>query len=345
MKINSLHIENFRSFQKREFYFSPFYNIIVGKNGAGKTTLLESIYILSTGKSFVTNHLLNCIRFNEHYSFISLNFQDSSSQKSIDFLMQEKKKEIKFNGKKVKSFAEIIGILPTIFLNYKVVNIIKGGPDERRNFLNHLLIFTDAEYYKDLLNYYSILQKRNMLLKGIRISEDLLSVLTEQMIPLGKAIQEKRKKTIILLSEIIQRYIVKISNENLNIKLIYKPLNIERLAQEGIRKMEIEKKHTLFGPHLDELEILVNGIPIREFSSLGEAYSFAFALRFAEKEFINKKRGEEPVLLLDDFFSDLDELHRENVLKMMKDEQIFLTALNLNVIPKNVINKAKVIVL
>lgn len=345
MKINSLHIENFRTFKKREFYFSPFYNIIVGKNGAGKTTLLEAIYLLSTGKSFITNHLLNCISFQEHYSFISLSFQDTESQKSIDFLMTDKKKEIKYNGQKVKSFAEIIGLLPTIFLNYKVVNVIKGSPEERRNFLNHLLIFTDNDYYKDLLSYYSILQKRNMLLKNTTISEDLLSVLTEQMIPLGKTIQEKRKKTIALLLGIVQNYIVKISNKNLNIKLIYKPLYIEKLSDEKVKKMEMQKKRTLFGPHLDELEILVNGIPIREFSSLGEAYSFAFALRFAEKEFINKKRGEEPVILLDDFFSDLDEFHRENVLKTMSEEQILLTTLNLNVIPKNILNKAKVIVL
>ncbi len=345
MKINSLYIENFRSFQKRKFYFSPSYNIIVGKNGAGKTTLLEAVYLLSTGKSFITSHLSNCINFNEHYSFISLIFQDNSSQKNIDVLIGEKKKEIKFDNQRMKSFTEIVGILPTVFLSYKVVDIIKGSPEERRNFLNHLLIFTDAEYYKSLLNYYSILQKRNMLLKSTRVPGNLLSVLTEQMIPIGKTIQEKRKKTIILLSEIVQKHIFEISSKNLNIKLVYKPLHIEKLADNKVTGMEIQKKRTLFGPHLDELEILVNGIHIREFSSLGEAYTFAFAMRFAEKEFINEKRGEEPVLLLDDFFSDLDDLHRENVLKIMRNEQIFLTALSLNVIPKNILNEAKVIML
>ncbi len=343
MEISSLHIENFRSFKKSEFNFSSFYNIVTGKNSTGKTTILESIYLASSGKSFITSHLLNCVSFNKQYFFISLIFQDSLKKKNIDILIGNGKKEIQLNHKKAKGFFEIIGMLPVIFLNYKVVDIIKGGPEKRRNFLNHWLIFTDSTYYSELSNYYTLLYQRNALLKGMVISRELLSILSNKIIPVGRVIQQKRKEAVSLLNDIVQKNFYKISDKNVKIEFIYNPSPTEKLLKDGMENTEIQRKRTLFGPHLDELEILMDGIQVREFSSLGEAYSIAFAMRFAEKETIMEKRGEEPILLMDDFFSDLDETRRKNVLRMTEDGQIFLTTLNLNIIPKDVLDKAKII--
>ncbi len=343
MEISSLHIENFRAFKKNEFNFSPFYNIITGKNSTGKTTILEAIYLTSSGKSFITTHLLNCVSFDKQYFFVSLIFQDSLRKKNIDILIGNGKKEIQLNHKKAKGFFEIIGTLPVIFLNYKVVDIIKGGPEKRRNFLNHWLIFTDPSYYSELSNYYALLHQRNALLKSINASKELLSVLSDKIIPVGEIIQQKRREVISLLNDVVQKNLYKISNKNVKMEFIYDSSPVGKLAKNGIENAEIQRKRTLFGPHLDELEILMDGIQAREFSSLGEAYSVAFAMRFAEKESIMGKRGEMPILLMDDFFSDLDETRRENVLKMTEGGQIFLTTLNLNIIPKNVLDKAKII--
>ena len=343
MEISSLHIENFRSFKKSEFNFSPLFNIITGKNSTGKTTILESIYLASSGKSFITTHLLNCVSFNKQYFFISLIFQDSLRKKNIDILIGNGKKEIQLNHKKAKGFFEIIGILPVIFLNYKVVDIIKGGPEKRRNFLNHWLIFTDPSYYSELSNYYTLLYQRNALLKGMNISRELLSILSNKIVPVGQTIQKKRKEIISSLNDIVQKNFYKISGKNVKIEFIYNLSPTEKLLKNGMENTEIQRKRTLFGPHLDELEILMDGIQVREFSSLGEAYSIAFAMRFAEKESIMGKREEEPILLMDDFFADLDETRRENVLRMTGGGQVFLTTLNLNIIPKDVLDKAKII--
>ncbi len=344
MKINILESENFRKFEKVKFSFADYFNVISGKNGAGKTTLLEMIYLLSTGKSFITTHLNNCIRFGADYSFISAKFETKEGNNEIKFMFGKSGKEIQFNGKKLKSFSQFVGILPVIFMNYKLSLTVKGGPEYRRAFLNHLLIFIDKKYYKLLMRYYTLLKERNVLLKnGADLS--LLSVYSNEIVKCGEEIQNKRDKIIQKLAPVVNEMMKFITGEKHNIDMIYERSDINNLRFKDTLKKEILRKRTLFGPHLDDIKILLNGVPAREFSSLGEAYSLAFSMRFAENKIIEEVRGDTPIILLDDFFSDLDEFHRRNILSLTKDRQVFLTTLNLSLIPDEIIKSVKVIVL
>ncbi len=344
MRIVSFSLEKLRKFDKREFNFSSSYNIITGRNGAGKTSVFEGIYLLSTGKSFITNHLQNCIKFGEEYFFTSIKFESFSKIHSIELLIGQNRKEIKFDNKKIKTFSEIIGVLPVLFMNYKLSLLIKGGPENRRNFLNHLLIFTDKEYYVLLLKYYSLLYRRNAVLKE-NGDKALISVLTDEIVPVGSAIQERRENIITELVKIAQEMFLKITNEQTIININYKKSDVKKLSFKETQIIEAGRRRTLFGPHLDEMEILRSGVSAREFSSLGEAYGIAFALRFAENKIIEKVRKESPVILLDDFFSDLDELHRKNILDLTDGQQVFVSALSLNLIPDKFTKSAQIIVL
>ncbi len=344
MKINALEIDNFRKFEKTYFRFGDSFNVISGKNGAGKTTLLEAIYLLSTGKSFITNHINNCVRFGADYSFVSAEFETKNGTNEIKFMFGKNVREVRFNGKKLKSFSQFVGVLPVVFMNYKLSLLVKGGPEHRRAFLNHLLIFIDRNYYKSLMKYYTLLKERNTLLKnGADVS--LLSVYSDEIVKAGEEIQKKREKIMEKISGLTNEMMKFITGETYKVETIYEKSDIGKLRAKEVLEKEILRKRTLYGPHLDDVKIFLNGVPAREFSSLGEAYSLAFSMRFAESKIIEEERGEPPVILLDDFFSDLDEFHRKNILALSEKRQTFLTTLNLSLIPDEIIKKTKVIVL
>ena len=370
MLIKAVQFENFRRFEKSEFRFSPGYNVLTGRNGTGKTTVLEGLYLLSTGKSFVTNHLNNCIRFGSDYAFLSADIalgenagsrgfvgagsvgggsgggegKFYSQSYSLRFLFGKNKREVRLNEKKFSGFSPIVGMFPVIFMNYKLSMLVRGGPENRRAFLNHLLIFTDKEYYTLIKKYYTLLKNRNAVLKeGSDIS--LLKLYSEEIVDTGNKIQKKRAYMLTELKPITDKMFYKITGRSARLTLNYKRSPVEKLVEEETLKREVQRRRTLYGVHLDEVEILLNDVPAREFSSLGEAYSIGFALRFAENKLIEQIKKETPVVLLDDFFSDLDAYHRKNILDIIKDQQVLLTALELSLIPEELIPHTSVIVL
>jgi DNA replication and repair protein RecF len=381
MLIKAVQFENFRRFEKAEFHFSPNYNILMGSNGVGKTTVLEGLYLLSTGKSFVTNHINNCIRFGSDYAFLSANFNvnaqaggvphgysadrpSADSMPSVNktlpestayepefarefnvrFLLGKNKREVRLNEKKFSGFSPLVGLFPMIFMNYKLSLLVRGGPENRRAFLNHLLIFADKEYYNLIKKYYVLLKNRNASLKQ-NLDTNLLRLYSEEIVETGKKIQEKRAEIIEKLKPITAEMFFKITGKKAHLFLNYKRSKIENMLSEETIQHEVQHKRTLYGVHLDEMEIVLNDVPAREFSSLGEAYSIGFALRFAENKLIEEIKKDAPVILLDDFFSDLDAYHRKNILDIIKNQQVLLTTLDLSLVPENLIPEVNVLAL
>jgi DNA replication and repair protein RecF len=358
---------NFRKLVNGQYSFVPGFNIIVGKNGSGKTSILDSIYLASTGKSFITSKNQNCINFNEEYFFISVEFQHLNRIEQVDYLLGRKSKELKLSGKKLRGFTEIIGKFPVLFLNYTLVDLVRGGPDEKRDFINHALIFIDKDYYRELIRYYSLLERRNSILrnnykegdyrelnplssltdlKEVKSSSSvLIDTLSEEMVEVGRKIIEKRRKALKNIESIVRSILPQVLEDNCSVTLKYTPSKIDNLLSDSSVREEIIKRRTLFGIHLDEIEVILNDRGIRDFSSLGEAYGIGFALKLAENELIKSSVNKTPVLLVDDFFTDLDEIKRERILQIVQNEQIILTSISLSEVPQNIINKSKVIFL
>ncbi|MGB9694689.1 MAG: DNA replication/repair protein RecF [Caldisericaceae bacterium] len=357
MIVKELSIANFRKLLEAKYSFNSGFNLIVGKNGSGKTSILDAVYMASTGKSFVASKNINCINFDETYFFVSVAFQEKTEIDQVDYLLGRKNREIKLNGKKLKSFTEIVGKFPALFLNYTLVDLVRGGPEEKREFINHTLIFIDRDYYKELLRYYSLLERRNSLLKDNSLSNGisqknenypsvvLMETLSQEMVQVGRKIIDKRRAALKSIESIVNTMIPAVLGENCTISLKYVPSKIDNLVSEISLRDEITKRRTLFGIHLDDIEFELNERGIREFSSLGEAYGIGFALKLAENELIKTVVNKTPILLVDDFFTDLDEIKRERILQIIKNEQVILTSISLNGIPQNIINKSKVIFL
>lgn len=348
MIIKSLTLQNFRRFKETKFEFKNGFNIAVGKNGSGKTTILEAIYLLSTGKSFVTNALQNCVNVYEDYFFVEGVFESNNDlnlqgENTLSILFSKDKKLVHHNKRKVKALSEIIGKFPVIVTDYALVELVKDGPSKRRDFINHVLTFTDEDYYKNLLKYYSYLERRNEYLKNGNFTMDLLIFLSQEMYDFGRKIRDKREKIINDFNERVKDIFYLIFGVKSNLSLVYRPSKLEKLLDTESITDEISKKRTLNGIHLDEIEIFDGEINLREFASLGESYSIGFILKLVESELILKYKGINPILLLDDFFSHLDEVKREKILSYIKDKQVILTAVSLDDVSKDIRDSANII--
>jgi len=341
MIIETLSLKNFRRFKTLNLTFKNGFNIIAGKNGSGKTSILESIYILSTGKSFLTNTLSNCVSFDEEYFLIEGNFKDGGDNE-VSFLLYKDKKEIRLNKRRVKTLAEIVGKFPVVATDYSLVELVKGGPSKRRDFINHLLIFTCEGYYKALLRYYAFLEKKNVFLRNGNFTMDMLLFLSQELYNTGLKIKEERESIIKEINRYLKDYFNKMGGNNTVIEMEYEPSKLDMLLSEDAIIEETKKKHTLFGIHLDEIRLSNNGIDLREFASLGEAYNIGFVLKLIESILIKDYTGNIPLLLIDDFFSHLDATRIEEVLNRIKENQVIITTINLTDVPAHILKEGVV---
>jgi DNA replication and repair protein RecF len=204
------------------------------------------------------------------------------------------------------------------------IDLILGAPGIRRKYLNLVLIQTDLKYKKCLFAYHHALIRRNKLLEAIRENSnnlDQLAYWNSKILEYGEYLQEKREELIIFLNN----YYKKIPSENNFLQIEYKVnlLSPERLAQ--YRQKEIAAATTLIGPHRDDFIFLQNDLNMQEFASRGEQRIAVFFVKMAEFEYIKTQINDDPIVLLDDIFSELDEIHQKVILSSIKKPQTLIT--------------------
>jgi DNA replication and repair protein RecF len=209
------------------------------------------------------------------------------------------------------------------------IQIITGSPSERRKYMDAILVQVDSGYKRSLNTYIKVVRQRNKILEKICKEGrgwDEIEYWTDQLLRSGKILQEKRET----MFEIIQGYLEKnakiLNNGKTEAFIKYKKNDLNRERLEKYRDREIASKSTLIGPHRDDFEILFNGHSVAEFGSRGQQRSMILALKLSEIEFIEKEKGERPILLLDDIFSELDEKHQEAVLDVIENQQTIITS-------------------
>jgi len=247
MIIESVALKNFRRFKEATFQFGNGFNVLVGKNGTGKTTILESIFILSTGRSFVTNTLQNCLNLSEDYFLIEGKFKDRVDTKTLSFLLRKDKKEIYLNKNRIKKISQIIGKFPIVITDYSLVELVKDGPAKRRDFINHVLIFTDKDYYSDILKYYAYLEKRNNYLKTGNFTSDLIMFLSQELYDYGVKIRDKRVHIVEDFNGRICDIFNLVFGRRLDVSLEYIPSDLNKLLDPSVVKMKSQKKEHSMG--------------------------------------------------------------------------------------------------
>ena len=344
MVLKELEIENFRIFPYLKIEFSDGINIISGKNGQGKTSILESIYYLALTKSFRTSNDNFVVSYTkDHFSIKSIITSENSPDLKIRIYFSDSEgKHLFVNKKEITKFSEYIGKVPSVILTLDDLRLIKGGPQERRKFIDILISQISPVYLEDLKNYRRILHQRNALLNIDNEKEIKRQILiwNRQLVEHGTRIILHRLKFIDFLNINLSEYYNSISDANDLISVKYKSSisnNIKISEKEKIEeiynrklgnvfKYELERKTSAIGPHRDDVVFFKGGKIFKDFCSQGENKTLVVALKFLEWEYISIERKQKPILLLDDIFGELDESRIQGLLRFLeKIGQAYIT--------------------
>ena len=331
MYINKIKLSNFRNYDEQEIELEPNINIFYGDNAQGKTNIIESIFISSIGKSFRTNKENELIKFNKDFSSIYIEYEKSDRQGNIRINISNKK-EIFINGVKIKKLSELLGKINTVIFTPDDINILKDGPQKRRRFLDIMIGQLRPNYIHILNMYNKTIEQRNNYLKQIKIEnkpEEMLEIWDEKLAEYGVKIYEYRNEFIEKIKNKINNIHKKITDEKEEIKIEYisdcsNKENYLNILKER-KKLDIIKGFTTKGIHRDDFMIYINDELVNVYGSQGQNRTVILSLKISELQVIYDEIGEYPILLLDDFMSELDEKRRKNFLENIKDTQVIIT--------------------
>ncbi|MEI3401248.1 MAG: DNA replication/repair protein RecF [Clostridia bacterium] len=331
MWINNIKLNNFRNYNNKEIKLHENINVFFGENAQGKTNIIESIFLCSIGKSFRTNKEKELIKFNEEKTLVEINYEKSDRTGNIKIEIGEKK-QVYLNGIKIKKLSELLGNINIVIFTPDDINILKGGPQNRRKFLDIMISQLRPNYMHILSLYNKTLEQRNNYLKQIKTEkkdENLLDIWDEKLIDYGIKIYEYRKEFLEKIKNKIKNIHKDITNgrEDIEIKYISDAITRQTFINElkSRRKLDIIKGFTTKGVHRDDFIIYINKKEVGTFGSQGQNRTAMLSLKLSELQVIYDDIGEYPILLLDDFMSELDSKRRESFLNNIKDIQVIIT--------------------
>lgn len=331
MYIEKIKLNNFRNYQEQEIELDKNINIFYGNNAQGKTNIIESIYLCAIGKSYRTNKDREIIKLNETYSKVEINFNKKDRDGKIKVEISDKK-IISINDIKAKKMSEVIGNINIVLFNPDDINVFKEGPSKRRRILDVMISQLRPAYVYNLNMYLKTLEQRNNYLKQIKYdnkSEEMLEIWETKLADYAEIIYSYRKEFVEKLKEKIVDIHKKITDNKEKIKIEYisdfenKEQFIKSLEKH--RNLDIIKGYTGKGIHRDDLKLHINDKDIEIYGSQGQHRSSILSIKLSELEIIKDEVDENPILLLDDFMSELDKERRENFLEDVKDTQIIIT--------------------
>ena len=333
MWLEKIEIQNVRSLKNFQSDFSQKLNIILGPNGAGKTSILEAIHLLSLGKSFRKGPEANLINSTEDYFRVEGKVHIEQKSLKIQTSRDNSEKRIKVNNDKLKSRSELIGVFPTVVFSPDTLDIVSGGRSARLSFFNRIFCTVDKEYTMDLIQLEKILIQKRLLLKYNDKTQ--IDYWNELLAEKSHKIWQKRHKLWTEFSnDFNETWNVIFPEKDAKIKYInFSDMNVSEIKEklEKIKDQEFLSGRLKFGPQKDEFVFYYNAIPLKDFGSQGEKKFFHYVLKLVEGDYIKKKSGKTPVLLLDDLFAKIDSNRIEKMLGTMLEKfQMFITSTDMH---------------
>ena len=337
MILNGISLLNYRNLQEVNVDFSPRINCFIGSNGMGKTNLLDAVYYLSFCKSAVNASDSSNIMHDAPFFMLQGGYcSDSGIESQVSCgLKRGDKKQFRKDGKLYERLSDHIGTVPLVMVSPADNELIAGGSEERRRFMDVVISQYDKEYIQSLIRYNRALQQRNALLRGEREPDaEMLSLIEEMMAEEALFINRCRKNFIDELVPIFTRFHNAITGGNEPVSLGYRSHLNDGDLQDILRSSRGDDRrlgHTSKGVHRDELVMSLAGYPLRREGSQGQNKTFLVSLKLAQYDFLRTKGGEMPLLLLDDIFDKLDSRRVEHIISLVAGEgfgQIFITDVN-----------------
>ncbi len=336
MLLERLSILNYKNIEQADLDLSPKINCFLGSNGMGKTNLLDAIYYLSFSKSYSNPIDSQNIKHDADFAVIQGWYEvNDKHEEFFCSLRRKQKKQFKRNKKEYERLSDHIGVLPLVMIAPSDTELINGGSDERRRFMDQFLSQFDKEYLHSIIRYNKALQQRNALLKtdGL-IDETLIGLWDEQLVQEGMIIYKKRKDFIDKFIPIFQRFYDFICLSHEKVSLHYESHFDNEDFQELLKSRREKDKilgYTTVGIHKDDLDMQMDNYSIKRVGSQGQNKTYVVALKFAQFDFLRKATSTTPILLMDDIFDKLDTSRVEQIVKLVLDKdfgQIFITDTN-----------------
>ena len=366
MRIKSLKLLYFRNYLSMNIDVHPSLNVLVGNNANGKTNIIESIFCLALGRSYRTKSDSECIMFGETATAMSCVVNKNNKNLDIMLGISNKGKSAKIAGVKKNKLTDFVGELNVVLFSPEDLQLVKGSPSLRREFINREFYQFSRIYHKYYLMYQHLLKQRNSYLKDMRknpkdeMSLAYLETLTFQLAKVAMYITKERVSFVQDISKLTYKNMMNISNgqESLTIKYkssVLESLNIADVTEEGFTEENLTKVmmkksfddimrgSTKIGPHQDDLGFYINDLDAKMYASQGQQRSIVLSLKLAEINYLKSKTGTYPVLLLDDVLSELDKNRQLKLLDAINENvQTFITTPSISDIKEDLLKKAKV---
>ena len=343
MRLTDLQLRDFRNYEQLSLEFEPGVNLIVGNNAQGKTNLLEAISYIGSGKSFRAQKTSEMVRFGADFADMEAKvFAQGRDQELRYVLFPSRPRQIWRNGAKKKSSGDLAGVLPTVLFCPEELMVLKNGAASRRRLGDHALCDLRPNYDAALTEYNRILEQKSRILKDHFDYPHLLDILPDyntRLCQVGALLISYRARFYESLGKAAAKYHEQFSGGAEEFRLDYKTVStvtdpfapVAKLTeeimdhQERHYRAEVESGQCLTGPHKDDFTVTLSGIDLKAYGSQGQTRTAAISLKLAQRELMAREWGEEPVLLLDDVLSELDQGRQDFILNQIVSGQVFIT--------------------
>jgi DNA replication and repair protein RecF len=336
MQLTQLTVLNFKNIREANLVFSSGINCFFGKNGEGKTNLLDAVYYLSFCKSHSNPVDSQNITHGADFFMLQANYTEGDREEEIYCGMKRRQRKVfKRNKKEYERLSDHIGRIPLVLISPSDEELIREGSEERRRFMDMVISQYDHAYMEALIGYNKALAQRNALLKEDHFGDESLWDLYEEMMAKeGTIVFEKRQAFVDAFSPVFEKYHREISGGRESIGLKYTShLQTSDLTERlrNSRQRDSILGYSTLGIHKDDLDMVLDGYPIKRVGSQGQNKSYLIAMKLAQFQFLKKAGNATPILLLDDLFDKLDALRVERIINLVTGEefgQIFITDTN-----------------
>lgn len=337
MILQELSLTNFKNIADANLSFSHNINGLLGANGMGKSNLLDAIYYLSFGKSFTGALDKEIMRRGETFAMAKAIYNRRGQLEELTLgLAEGRPKQFKRQGKAYRRLSQHIGLFPVVLVSPADANLVNGEPEVRRRFLDMIIAQTDSVYLDNLIRYTEAVKQRNRLIKDGATNPDLFAAIEISMVMPADYITRRRAEFVARFAEIFERRYAEIALTDERPALIYS----SKIAETGqsldtllnsYRQRDLAIGYTTVGPQRDNLDLQINGMPVKTAASQGQQKTFTIAMRLAQYEFLHEAVGLKPILLLDDIFDKLDSNRVAHIINVVNHDlfgQIFITDTN-----------------
>ncbi len=367
MYLKNLHLRQFRNYQDQKVEFTAAKTILVGNNAQGKSNLLEAVELLATLRSHRMGRVADFIQEGQDIAQINAILERENGTSDLALTLRRNgRRSVAINGESVRRQMDFLGVLNAVQFSSLDLDLVRGGPDVRRNWLDTLLIQLEPIYAHLLQQYNQVLRQRNAFLKkaldsadGInRVStqDSTLAIWDAQLVTTGTKVIRRRDRAIQRLAPIAAAWHASISGSTEVLQINYLPsvplaqIPAEEIQPAFLAKIqqrsaaELYRGTTLVGPHRDEVELIINQTPARLYGSQGQQRTLVLALKLAELELIEQVVHEPPLLLLDDVLAELDPFRQNQLLDAIQDRfQTLITTTHLSSFDAQWLNSSQIL--